>query len=241
MRWSKRWLTVQSRDIRQYSSPPTLPSHSQQYSQKERKKVIHHPLPPAPFPLAMPSSTSNSSSSAPRRRSSRATSARRASAATVAADPKASASQTSSLFDDFPSYAPPASYFLSSTPLQIKRTVNITVEISSKTTTASHMDVSQYHMPVTTSCYSPSSGDGLYEYSTISEYETATEYGAFSSSTATTSSYSHDQSTQSSTDESEFPFEQLSSYSKYKPQHESKTLPSAAPKHAYQTSSRRQR
>ncbi|KAH0606621.1 uncharacterized protein H6S33_003455 [Morchella sextelata] len=189
----------------------------------------------------MPPSASNSSSSAPRRRSSRPTSARRASAAATVGPRTSASPASSSPFDDFHSYAPTAGYFFSTTPLQIKRTVNITVEISSGTATANHMDVSQYHMPVTTSCYSPSSGDVLYEYSTnTSEYETATEYGAYplsSSSTATSSSYSYEPSAQrSSTDESEFPCEPPPSYSKYKPQHESKTPPPAAPKQAYQTS-----
>lgn len=172
----------------------------------------------------MPPSTSNSSSSVPRRRSSRPTTARRASAAATVGTKASASPASSSPFDDFHSYAPSAGYFFSTTPLQIKRTVNITVEISSGSATASHMDVSQYHMPVTTSCYSPSSGDVLYEYSTnTSEYETATEYGAYpfsSSSTATSSSYSYEPSAQrSSTDESEFPCEPPSSYSKYKPQH----------------------
>lgn len=50
--------------------------------------------------------------------------------------------------------------FGSAAVIQINRTVSVTVEVLSGSALASHMDASQYHTPVTTSCYSPTT----YEY-----------------------------------------------------------------------------
>lgn len=84
----------------------------------------------------------------------------------------------------------------SAATIQIDRTVSVTIEVLSSSALASHMDVSQYHMPVTTSCYSPVTST-TYEYATTaSEHETSTSYSSqgaypFTPSTTEESLLSH--------------------------------------------------
>lgn len=110
----------------------------------------------------MASSASNPSSP---RRPSNSPSTRRASAG-----PRSlSSSYTSS------SHAQVEYPFGSAATIQIDRTVSVTIEVLSGSALASHTDVSQYHMPVTTSCYSPTT----YGYAaTASEHGTSTSYSS---------------------------------------------------------------
>lgn len=113
----------------------------------------------------MASSASNTSSP---RRPSNSPSTRRASAG-----PRSlSSSYTSS------SHAQVEYPFGSAATIQIDRTVSVTIEVLSGSALASHVDVSQYHMPVTTSCYSPTTST-TYEYAaTASEHGTSTSYSS---------------------------------------------------------------
>lgn len=68
--------------------------------------------------------------------------------------------------------------FNSPTAIQVNRTVSVTVEVSSGSALATHMDVSQYHNPVTTSCYSPSTSTSYEDLDAATEYGTSTSYSS---------------------------------------------------------------
>lgn len=111
-------------------------------------------------------SPSASNSSSPRRFST-SSSTRRASTG-----PRVLSSSVSSTSSPHAQVGHP---FGSATAIQVNRTVSVTIEVLSSSALASHMDVSQYHIPVTTSCYSPTT----YEYPSIaSEYGTSISYSS---------------------------------------------------------------
>lgn len=88
--------------------------------------------------------------------------------------------------------------FVSAAAIQINRTVSVTVEVLSGSALASHMDASQYHTPVTTSCYSPTTHE-YQMHGTSTSYSSQEVYPFIPPTTGGSSSSYYDQSSTSGT------------------------------------------
>lgn len=88
--------------------------------------------------------------------------------------------------------------FGSAAAIQISKTVSVTVEVLSGSALASHMDASQYHTPVTTSCYSPTTHE-YKMHGTSTSYSSQGVHPSIPSTTSGSSSSYYDQSSTSGT------------------------------------------